>query len=238
MTNIKQIVPTAITNDIFKELTKKAMWTTIGNEVNPLNQWIQQVEDYSQTNKQKGDLFEILCKCYFEHRKMKTWLLHELPDDIRSKLGLCKKDMGIDLVALDRKGNWHAIQAKFKGRRNAYKRYGKHTHVPQVTWKEISTFDTLCRRTGPYVSHWVVTTGDRVRRIGRKQKTDRSICYKSLCNLEKTDFWRDLCDMKGYKLGNDDLRPFTGDGDVKSKVDYIRKQRAKWINRDKNTGTS
>lgn len=61
MTNITQIIPTAITDDIFKELTKKALWTTIGNDVNPLNQWILHVEDYTRTTKQKGDLFEILC---------------------------------------------------------------------------------------------------------------------------------------------------------------------------------
>lgn len=177
---------------------------------------------------------------------MKTWLLHELPDDIRSKLGLGKKDMGIDLIALDRKGNWHAIQAKFKGRRNAYKRYGKYKHVPQVTWKEISTFDTLCRRTGPYIRHWVITTGDRVRRVGRKQKTDRSVCYKSLCNLVETGFWRDLCDMKGYTLGSstsqggEEPNSVCNDkkNSVESRVDHIRKQRAKWIHHNKNTGTS
>jgi predicted helicase len=211
----------------FKEYTKKAVFRCIGKETNPLDEWISLIEDETRTTKQKGDLFEVLCKHYLVYKKFKqVWVLNELPDDIRQKLKLRKQDLGIDLIALDKNGSYHAIQAKFRGRCNAYKKYAHGKHVPQVTWKEISTFDALCKRTGPYKLHWVITTGDRIKRIGKKQNTDRSVCYRSLLRLNKSDFWCNMAEMKGSRLDSDvkNKNPY----DQKNKIDFIRRARARW----------
>ncbi len=213
----------------FKEYTKKALFKCIGQEKNPLDLWIQIVEDETRTTKQKGDLFEILCKKYLLHYRpvtfKKVWLLGELPIEIRNELNLRKQDLGIDLIGLDSGGHYHAVQAKFRGRRNV----GYSKYKPMVGWKEVSTFDTLARRTGPYKMHWIITTGDRIKRIGRKQPKDKSICYRSLLRLAKGDFWRGLVNLKGQKLND-------GGGRVKmTKAEtrvFVMNMRSKWTKID------
>ena len=67
-----------------------------------------------------GLLFEQFCKHYFlcepsEKDEFKNvWLQSEIPQKIRRKLTLAKKDYGIDLVLQDRKNLLSAVQCKFK----------------------------------------------------------------------------------------------------------------------------
>ena len=56
------------------------------------------------TTKNKGDLFEVLCKYifklhpYFVHRTKNVWLYADIPIDIKRKLNLSTRDDGIDLL--------------------------------------------------------------------------------------------------------------------------------------------
>jgi len=112
---------------------------TIVKKILPLNSW----DDFfsyaiSLPNKEKGDLFEILTKLIlttkpeYTSQLKKVWLLSEgVPTEIRDKLHLPTTDEGIDLVAETFRGEFWAIQCKFKGKNQP------------PTYKELSTFGQL-----------------------------------------------------------------------------------------------
>ena len=92
------------------------------------------VEMRTRDNKKlRGDIFEDFCVLYLKHvRKFENvWRLDDVPRDIREKLSLTTKDMGIDIVA-ELKGKYTAVQCKYK----------KHVSMKRnvVTWKALSTF--------------------------------------------------------------------------------------------------
>ena len=129
-----------------------------------------------------------------------VWLLKELPVDVREKLTLTKRDMGIDLVVQDKKGHYSAVQCKYK---NPYKK-GK---VPgttiirreQVNFDELCTFLVLCERSGPWKTYIVMTNGTGIRRVGRRSTKDCSRCLKW---FQKTsiDTWYKIAGMEGQTL--------------------------------------
>ena len=82
---------------------------------------VHNLQEMKQRNqKVKGDIFECFCKQYLIHcyGMITVWLLSEVPDDVLLKLNLKRKDYGIDLIGIDKNGKYHAIQAKFRKRRN------------------------------------------------------------------------------------------------------------------------
>ena len=87
------------------------------------------------TNKQKGDLFEEFTKYIFKFHvnyindTKKVWLLNELPDNLKKKLNIPSKDMGIDLVVLTNDDKYYAVQCKFRSNVNE-----------EVAWSNLSTF--------------------------------------------------------------------------------------------------
>ncbi|PAC67109.1 hypothetical protein CGS27_29475, partial [Enterobacter cloacae] len=69
-----------------------------------------------QTHRDRGTLFELLSKTYFENEPMykrlfdKVWMLNEVPENY----GIPKTDTGVDLVARERDtGDLVAIQCKY-----------------------------------------------------------------------------------------------------------------------------
>src|SRR5205823_12771331 len=86
------------------------------------------------TNKEKGDIFEILSYYLFRLSPIlntdlqNIWLYANVPEEIRDELLLPKKDKGIDLL-IKRNGRYQALQCKW--------RQNYQTIVP---WKELSTF--------------------------------------------------------------------------------------------------
>ena len=129
-----------------------------------------------QNKKLRGDLWEQFCKLYLLNvYKTKTlefanvWLFKDIPDDIREKLGLTTRDMGIDLVAIDTLGRYSAIQAKYRKRRPE-----KSAQI--IGWKQLSTFYALVYRTGPFHRHIVMTNVDGVRHVSKKTRNDMSMC--------------------------------------------------------------
>ena len=84
-------------------------------------------------NKDKGDAFELLTKCYFNIKEIyqdydNVWLLDKLPQKELDYLKIPSQDLGIDLIA--KKGDeYHAIQCKYHGNSSQ-----------NITFKEVSTF--------------------------------------------------------------------------------------------------
>jgi predicted helicase len=89
----------------------------------------------AQSDKGKGDLFELLTKYYLLlHPTYRTelsdvWLFSEVPQKVRAELNLPARDQGIDIIARTKTGAYWVVQSKYRA--NA-----KHS----LTWNEISTF--------------------------------------------------------------------------------------------------
>ena len=68
----------------------------------------------------KGAVFERLTQLYLQTTPeyctevQDVWLLREVPADIRKRLNLPGPDEGIDLIARTRRGEFWAIQTKFR----------------------------------------------------------------------------------------------------------------------------
>ena len=138
----------------------------------------------NRNTKTKGDIFEEFCYRYMKicYQLDKIWFYKNVPLDIKNKLNLTKNDMGIDFIGLDEKGEYYAIQAKYR-KRNKNKKTG-------VTWKQLSTFYALALKTGPYKKHIVFTNADYVRHIGKKTKLDQTINYNSLKKINHFDWMK------------------------------------------------
>ncbi len=88
---------------------------------------LEQIHDFEQycnvvknlTNKEKGDAFEIITYYTFKlspvlnHNLTDIWLYKDIPQKIKDKLKLPKKDKGIDLL-LVKGGEYYAMQSKAK----------------------------------------------------------------------------------------------------------------------------
>src|SRR5688572_9277431 len=89
-------------------------------------------------NKNKGPLFELFCKKYFQKilKCDDIWLLKECPSEILSELSMTKKDFGIDLIL--RNGNkYYPIQCKFKQPKKMSRNKEQKFHYMNVTWREL-----------------------------------------------------------------------------------------------------
>ena len=94
------------------------------------------------TSGEKGAVFEHLTQLYLqttpEYRTelQHVWLLREVPADIRRRLNLPGPDEGIDLLARTRRGEYWAIQTKFRSQRDK-----------RLTRRELGTFTSLAFNT-------------------------------------------------------------------------------------------
>ena len=152
------------------------------------------VELRTRLNKKiRGDLFEEFCVLYLERIKGydRVWRLEDVPDDVLERLGLKRKDMGIDIVA-QRGDSFAAVQCKYK------KVTAKATCL---TWKTLSTFYALCMRTGPWDKFVVMTNCAYVRHMGKKTPKDLSICLRKLQGVSKED-WLKMCGVTGHTLAS------------------------------------
>lgn len=167
----------------FDQLLRQVVFEQFSQQKSVFEIWFDRVQHYDKH--EKGRLFEQLCKLVLLESYPQVWLLEEIPADLRNQLCLKKGDFGIDLICADQHG-FYAVQSKFrKGR---------------LSWRELSTFDALVHRTGPWRKHIVMTTANSVRRIGRRTKLDQSICWKSFCNLSN-EFWIRSAKLVGHPLG-------------------------------------
>lgn len=103
--------------------------------------------------KQKGNAFELLAKYFlliepiYQTKLKSVWLLHEVPDDVKSYLNLPENDEGIDLVAQTKEAEYWAIQCKYKTDEDS-----------SIIREDITTFidisNTICKN----ISHKLICT--------------------------------------------------------------------------------
>jgi predicted helicase len=128
-----------------------------------------------ESKKAKGTSFELFAQVYLRHflkNVKEIWLLEEVPQEILGKLGLKRKDYGIDIIIMTQKNTFIAVQAKYRKRGRASKTI--------ITWKMLSTFYSLCSRSGPWERLIVITNADYITHMGYKNSKDLSICYQRL----------------------------------------------------------
>lgn len=148
------------------------------------------------STKRKGNIFEVFCKAYLENAYdyyTQVWLLSEVPTDILEKLNLKRHDLGIDIIAVDKYNNYYAVQCKYR------KKPEKRKNV--LSWKELSTFYSLCLRTGSWFKYVVMTNADYVKREGKKTASDLSICYQTFKNTSR-EVWTKILGSEGTRLGS------------------------------------
>jgi predicted helicase len=103
-----------------KEIIKANNWSDFKHNITRL------------TSKGKGDAFELLVKYYlmldpkYSSLLKNVWLFDEIPTNTHKKLNLPDRDMGIDLIAVTKDGQYWAIQCKYRDNENK-----------QITWREI-----------------------------------------------------------------------------------------------------
>lgn len=113
---------------------------------------LEQIRQHSQSEREKGDRFEILMKAFFKTDP--TWA--DRFEDVRiwkewpelSRYQFSQQDTGIDLVAKERDGGWCAIQCKC---------FDPHYNVQK---SDIDSFFTLSGKK-PFTARLIVSTTDK-----------------------------------------------------------------------------
>ena len=135
-----------------------------------------------------GNAWETFCQEYLRIKGYKAYRLGEASPELLSKYKLTKLDRGIDIIAFDPQGDPCAVQCKFR-------RKGK------VSWRELSTFEALCARSGPWNRHIVMTNAPGVKREGRPQVCDMTMSSKTFSAMRRHE-WEILAGFgSGHRLG-------------------------------------
>jgi len=166
-----------------------------------------------RTQKTKGECFEVFCSLFLKEKGYNSWLLSELTEQQRQQFNLGRQDVGIDIVA-EKNGDYYPVQCKFRKPTKDCK--GRQVH--RVMWRDLSTFLSLCERTGGekgWKKHIIMTNADyccwkgkksnKDYTIGKKtfQKQDRKFWYNMVFKTEKKE---DKIIEKVEKTSSRDLR--------------------------------
>ncbi len=169
----------------------------------------------------KGDKFEVFCVYYLYeiYGLNNVWRLEDVPDDVLIKLGMKRRDMGIDIIG-EKDNKYYAIQCK-------YKKYTEKKTV--LTWKELSTFYALCLKTGPWEKYIVMTNCDYTRQAVRTEK-DLIICKKQFQKTTK-DQWLKMCNVEGKKLNEPEINEniYLNKEDIKENKVEIKLEKPKTL---------
>ena len=155
------------------------------------------ISDFKRrSTKVKGDIFETFCCLYLQNKGYQTWLLKDLPEDLLIQLKMVRKDYGIDIIA-KKENKYYAIQCKYKKRQT-------RSRFNFIGWKALSTYYSLCNRTGPWEKYIVMTTADNVKRLGKKHYKDKTIAFTSFRNTSNK-VWKDIIGYfnEGHKLSSE-----------------------------------
>lgn len=125
----------------------------------------------------KGMIWESFTKRFLRCNFDQVYSIHEF--DVQTYRRLPRKDVGIDFIVSDGL-SYSAVQAKF--RQNAR----------QIPWRQFSTFDALCNRTGPWKNRIIITNCDRVNIYGNKNKNDVFYGKRFFGNMSKGEWKRIL----------------------------------------------
>lgn len=187
-----------------------------------------------RSEKNKGLMFEVFCKLWLKYKGYEAFLLSECSKELLDELGLAKQDVGIDIIAKivkkDQTVLWFAVQCKYRSPKIDH--MGRTVH--RVTWKDISTFISLCTRTGKlwsedskgsqnrsWTSHIIMTNADSVSWKGKKTKKDRTIAKKTFNKLPKLKWIEFLKSITGEE---EKIEP-----QKKVDIEEIRQLRNKWL---------
>lgn len=156
----------AILDNMYKELVRKSL---VKDNV------FDSFMNHMETCKKKGHVFEEICKQILTRRGYIVFELSEYPN--LDSLKLKRHDLGIDLIAIAPNDTEPiAVQCKFRG---SHRRLG---------WKEFSTFDALCARTGPWKSKLLMTTASGIRIEGERLPSDRVWARAFFKNLSRPEW--------------------------------------------------
>jgi hypothetical protein len=194
-----------------EEIIQKWIKTSIDNNKNVFQficEKIDELKNIPATNigdlknkntKLIGDYFEVFITIYLKYLNYQVYLLKDVPNELLLNLKLERKDMGIDIIA-EKDGEYYAVQCKYKSNKNK-----KYT---AVSWKELSTFYSLCMRSGPWKKLIVCTSASFIRIQGDKKETDLLLTKTLFENIDLVD-WKNICNYKtifelskGNKLNN------------------------------------
>lgn len=196
--------------NIFDEIIKQ-----IEYEYNKPCHNIQEMKDRANM-KRKGDMWEFFCKDWLisTGKYKDVYLLDEFNEIFKHDSKLPKQDNGIDIIAINKSGNYEAIQCKYRSKYNLL-----------VTWKSLSTFIALCERTQNdfnWDSYTVMTNCKGVTRKIKKSPKDKSICLQRLRNTKK-DQWLKMIgsDPLKLKVSNSKPKKLTLDELRKKRVDFF-----------------
>lgn len=194
-----------------------------------------------RTTKVKGDIMETFVDLYLESEGYEVLCPADSPEDLLNLLGLKRKDVGIDRIArkirgvpreglFDEQGKrtgkgWCGVQIKYKRRKSG----GETTKAKTVIgWKALSTFYSLCSRTGPWEKLIVITNADYVRHEGKRDKRDKTIAYGTFCGISRVK-WLAMCGAKGQKLGDSETSEEKEEQGVKKEEQEMKKPRRKIV---------
>lgn len=153
-----------------------------------------------QFKKLKGDAFEYLTKYYLLTEpafstNFETVLHHsEIPIDIIDDLNLPHPEIGVDLIAKYKEGNYCAIQCKFHQNRN-----------DNVSYDELKTFFSITERNNTYtkLSHRLIcTSANKVSNNVRKLHKEKLafLTHFDFSSLDEERFKQIHKIIKGEKL--------------------------------------
>lgn len=180
MKDSKPIVEKSIAEALKSNRHFETFVKAVSQESNPRN--ISQIKCHTIT---VGTCWEEFCKEYAIHiLNWQVWSLKDCP--YLEELKMKRRDVGIDLVAQDQNQNFIAIQCKFR------------KNFQRLSWRDLSTFDALCMRTGPWFKHVVMTTSTSVTREGCTLSKDVFYGKRHFETLSRHEWLK----IAGYGEGN------------------------------------
>jgi superfamily II DNA or RNA helicase len=141
---------------------------------------------------EKGTAFERLVQLYLqttpEYRTelQHVWLLREVPPDVRRRINLPVRDEGIDLIARTRRGEYWAIQVKFRSSDEPLNR------------KELGTFASLAFNTCNNIA-FAVVAHTSTKPISKRHLM-RNTVEIGLDRWQSTDWSLIVCNLKGKSV--------------------------------------
>jgi len=175
----------------------------------------------------KGKIFEQFCVLYLRAKGYECYLLADVPMEWLTLLGMKRRDMGIDIVARRSpeadKYIYLAVQAKYKNK-------SKWKPKTVLSWSALSTFYSLCDRTGPFTRYVVMTTADYVSRQGMKKPKDWTIALQALTNTKK-EIWHHIIGGVGNSLTEEKESIIIEEKEITPKltIEELREARLKYL---------
>lgn len=159
------------------------------------------IRDVKQKTQIVGNAWEdFCCKYLVDILGWSAYNLKNIDQNMLSKYNLKKRDVGIDIIAFDCKQNPIAIQCKFR------KSFCK------LSWRDVSTFDALAFRTGPWTKRIIMTTSKSIHREGVVEKDDL-FWGKTYFEMLKRHDWLKLAGCgNGQLLGS--INPASSSEDI------------------------